>query len=709
MNEVRLPVEYFFDPSIGRPISNGFVYVGNIDTDPTIGANQKQVYAVQENGNTVPLSQPLQTGGGGCVLYDGSPVQLVVSGEYSIAVLDKNLVQVFYVARSLVGDNFKTFDNIANLKADTTLEAGDTCETVGYYNTLDRGGAKYLITQTAPSLLGTINHELDNGLYARFAGNELTPEIAGAVGDGVTDDTNAIVDTMKYLALELYSYGVTFDRGREYLFNGYIIDGKIYSEYVQVDVKSRFTQEEFDYHTKEYVDSNLFIWRLALRSGRESLPSNSRIFDKTQFDAAIALGTVKVTFIGTSITRGENAQAERLNNWVQMFLEDLKCKYPNVDIVFKNLGIDGRRLDQYIDPAFVGFAATPPDPELGWYYPATNDSWQDGTTAGKSWEDHAKDSTPDLLVINFGMNDGSSLDQEFSDNLQTAITNAQAWATPPSIMLVSEVSPNQDEISSYSTIRKFSKVTRYTAFKQSFPLLDAGRYQRYAEGGIDDTRCLFKRIDPAIGVSDWRWSFSAPTTQGINSVSKNDSTPSVVIKDGEYNAVRMTFTFTPNGVGGGFFVLVGTNNTTQQYNIDSLHVWRETDKIRVLTRPGFGPVSVTVPNNVSSGIPEEIDVRIQNNHVVVFIDNVKYIDYFAVDNGADGGVGIGISNGINTNIVCDIGFPYQLSSSLLDKRGLYGELIGGVDGDGGNGVNHPARLAYEYVWRPAIAEIIEQL
>ena len=47
LNRVYLGPEYFPKSDIGRPVSGGEIYVGLPDTDPTIEANQKQVY-IQE-------------------------------------------------------------------------------------------------------------------------------------------------------------------------------------------------------------------------------------------------------------------------------------------------------------------------------------------------------------------------------------------------------------------------------------------------------------------------------------------------------------------------------------------------------------------------------------------------------------------------------------------------------------------------------------
>ena len=101
-NVVRLPYDYFPDPTRGRPVFNGSIYVGLPDTDPQITTNQITVLAVQEDGISVPIAQPIRTGAGGVPTLNGSSIQLQVSGEYSIKVLDHLGVQVYYAA-SLVG------------------------------------------------------------------------------------------------------------------------------------------------------------------------------------------------------------------------------------------------------------------------------------------------------------------------------------------------------------------------------------------------------------------------------------------------------------------------------------------------------------------------------------------------------------------------------------------------------------------------------
>lgn len=101
MNPIRLNPTYFPDPTAGRPISSGYIYVGEVDTDPEIVANQKTITVLQEDGTYVAVSQPIQTGAGGVPIYGGSYVSMFVDGNYSLKVLDSNGVQKYYIPHSI--------------------------------------------------------------------------------------------------------------------------------------------------------------------------------------------------------------------------------------------------------------------------------------------------------------------------------------------------------------------------------------------------------------------------------------------------------------------------------------------------------------------------------------------------------------------------------------------------------------------------------
>jgi len=102
-NEVRLPYDYYPDPTTGRPVFSGFIYIGKPDLDPQIPANQLVVKAYQEDGASVAIPQPVRTSAGGVPMWNGSSVQLQVEGEYSIKVLNKQGAQVYYAPSVIAG------------------------------------------------------------------------------------------------------------------------------------------------------------------------------------------------------------------------------------------------------------------------------------------------------------------------------------------------------------------------------------------------------------------------------------------------------------------------------------------------------------------------------------------------------------------------------------------------------------------------------
>jgi hypothetical protein len=98
---VKLAPEYFADPDRGKPLSNAYIYVGEPDLDPEILGNQKQISVQQEDGSVIIIAQPIRTGAGGVIEYLGSPVTLLVDGDYSLKVLDSDSNQVYYVPKSV--------------------------------------------------------------------------------------------------------------------------------------------------------------------------------------------------------------------------------------------------------------------------------------------------------------------------------------------------------------------------------------------------------------------------------------------------------------------------------------------------------------------------------------------------------------------------------------------------------------------------------
>lgn len=84
-----------------------------------------------------------------------------------------------------------TYTTVSDMKAAAIKDGQTIVRTLGYYTVNDGGGADYYITNIEPD---GIYETLDNGLYAKLIIEDDTVNIkqVGAVGDGLTDDTDMI-------------------------------------------------------------------------------------------------------------------------------------------------------------------------------------------------------------------------------------------------------------------------------------------------------------------------------------------------------------------------------------------------------------------------------------------------------------------------------------------------------------------------------------
>lgn len=214
MNRVILSPGYFPDATIGRPVSNGKIYVGLPDINPEdVEANQKQVTIQQENGDIVEIPQPITLSGGGLPQYNGSVVTMFVEGDYSLKVLNKKDEQEYYIpsTNTNIGDSLY-FNTIADLRVQTGTNEGQTATVLGYY-TIGDGGAgplRYWTQGHPPSTYvddggSVIIPNGGDGSAAWLMGGDsgtVIPEWWGAVGDGLTesptDDTLAVKNAIIY-------------------------------------------------------------------------------------------------------------------------------------------------------------------------------------------------------------------------------------------------------------------------------------------------------------------------------------------------------------------------------------------------------------------------------------------------------------------------------------------------------------------------------
>jgi hypothetical protein len=163
---VVLSPEHYVDPTTGRPVSLGYLYVGEPDTDPTVVGNQKTVTLQQEDGNEVAASQPIALSAGGVPTYNGSPVQVLVSGDYSITVQDRLTAQVYHISTA---DDFERYsmssvDTLAALKALSIPDYTRTIYMIGRVTASD--GGEGVFVWDSSDLSTEVTLDTLSGIYA---------------------------------------------------------------------------------------------------------------------------------------------------------------------------------------------------------------------------------------------------------------------------------------------------------------------------------------------------------------------------------------------------------------------------------------------------------------------------------------------------------------------------------------------------------------
>lgn len=93
---VSMPNQLFTLARSFKAASGGKIFIGQIDTDPTIPSNQIQVYLENEDGAHVPISQPIAINSGGYPVYNGQVSRFVTVQGHSMAIFDAYGTQQFY-------------------------------------------------------------------------------------------------------------------------------------------------------------------------------------------------------------------------------------------------------------------------------------------------------------------------------------------------------------------------------------------------------------------------------------------------------------------------------------------------------------------------------------------------------------------------------------------------------------------------------------
>lgn len=185
----------------GAGLNGGALYIGAVGSDP----QSVPQACYWDAAGTIPATQPIDILGG-YPMRLGSPARLYTLPTYSMRVRDAQGVQVFYVATA--SNVLPAVEVLASLGVfpDRATAAAATIPTtlrtvgltiMGYYASGDSPATQWRYSASEPSHPGKFQSA--DGAWWELVTKNPIPEMFGAVGNGVADDTTAMSNFLLYV------------------------------------------------------------------------------------------------------------------------------------------------------------------------------------------------------------------------------------------------------------------------------------------------------------------------------------------------------------------------------------------------------------------------------------------------------------------------------------------------------------------------------
>ena len=207
-----------------KAISNGKVYIGEVDKDPLNPSQQIQVYVVDETGSNVPVNQPIQLNAGGYLVYNGQVSKFITLEPYSMVVLNNVDAEMWRVddiskvdpdnitASTIPTSSSGSVQDFIDAQFTTVAEMATGKFQVGQYVRLTDRSLKLFKVQSGGFLTGKGTIDAGNGNTAKIqydsqlnleslgltSGSDITPFITEAdsiakFGDTITCSDISVV------------------------------------------------------------------------------------------------------------------------------------------------------------------------------------------------------------------------------------------------------------------------------------------------------------------------------------------------------------------------------------------------------------------------------------------------------------------------------------------------------------------------------------
>jgi lysophospholipase L1-like esterase len=420
------------------------------------------------------------------------------------------------------------------------------------------------------------------------------------------------------------------------------------------------------------------------------------------YNQALNSGVVRIAFVGDSIIEGfydgvyENSTASTI-------MRILRQQNPGVKFVFGNFSLAGRASTHYGLDTYVGQAVE--DITTGFKRPAGADDtalWPGGSVVGKSWMNTVRDFTPDLVFLMFGANDLSGNSGYNVEILRRIIAAQNLWAKKPSVAVAAAALPTtaiyQEPVQiSANGVRGFARENNIT-------LIDTNRLYLQATRGVDIDNPIFLRKH---NFTQWSTEWSKFPADGLS------ATPDALVVVGEGMAMRPGLICEDIKISATFN---RANIAAQSSGIYYRSLGTGLTQYTAMLTPGgvvlyWGSTPIaSYTYAFTGGVDYELTVVNRGCRHIVLLNGREVINQFDYNNVLRGSIGVFMQGGygVISNLRVYPGNSFTAGRTELTALDTYGpdDFNTNENSLGGNGINHPTKLATSIIWAAGFREFL---
>lgn len=468
---------------------------------------------------------------------------------------------------------------------------------------------------------------------------------------------------------------------------------------------------------------------------------------------ALNAASAKVAFIGHSITEGENENWRQSGGMVNVIKRSLSAAFPSVAFNFCNFGLGGSVASQYGSAAnivdttgYVAVGSSGAVTSTSFYRPAntatfvcrswlSDDGTVNGATVGKSWRNHVLDFAPDLVFVNFDLNDTSLA--SYKTAIQFIIddfNNNLDWvAKRPSIVLIAS---HTGDGTNPPLVRQLSRCLRGLSRANNLPLIDGARIYDILTTGKDP---LSRQVSGegyfryngaynssvAFVLNTNYWANVTGTGGGLNSVADLGGVTLRALRKracADISIGGLVFCYSTGAVPQLYYRADPSSlvSTASRYIVQI--AGSTVSLIYQATGGGQTTIATGSVTAMTSSSSYRLDVDVRGARHVVRVNGIVKIDVMDYSDFTEGYAGIGCtgtngtvgwSRGTATNNQFYIEYldPATINNPAFSNKDLVGyvnDFATNPDSLGGNTTLHLTTFGYEQVYTPAVAIFIRQ-